>query len=252
MPILPDLTESTVAQLNTLQVFKELDDLDICILPVDNQQIKQYHNSIGKGDMYQIVNNSTVDLIEKLVSYTDMQSKDGNLDKKDLKTLLSTKGLCLISEVNVVKLNQDEELLLTESGITQSIQKSWIKSVFTPNELSKITRAAIVFDGQRELQKYLDYRNIFSKFDNEYPIDLFEGIYHEQKGTIISVLTGLSFCKTRLSKIDEIIQSKVGSIEKVMSHDEEKYQPKSLLINLSKTIKKKQKSATDILAKYRR
>jgi hypothetical protein len=252
MPILPDLTESTVAQLNTLQVFKELDDLDICILPVDNQQIKQYHNSIGKGDMYQIVNNSTVDLIEKLVSYTDMQSKDGNLDKKDLKTLLSTKGLCLISEVNVVKLNQDEELLLTESGITQSIQKSWIKSVFTPNELSKITRAAIVFDGQRELQKYLDYRNIFSKFDNEYPIDLFEGIYHEQKGTIISVLAGLSFCKTRLSKIDEIIQSKASSIEKVMSQDEEKYQPKSLLINLSKTIKKKQKSATDILAKYRR
>lgn len=106
MPIFPDLSEVTIAQLNTLNTFDELFNLNTAIFPIDNQQIKMNYETHNKNNLYSITNSSTLHLISKMIEYTTKNSKISNLDKRDVYSLFNTKGIGIISEIDLKNLTK--------------------------------------------------------------------------------------------------------------------------------------------------
>lgn len=251
LPILPDYSESTVSQLNTIKAFEELSSVDVCVLPLDNQQIKTKYNIEGKGKLYQTSNHSIINMLKKILHYTESYSKNGNFDKKDFLTVFNQKGIGVIGETDVISLQETNDLLINKNGISVAIQESWKNSIFSQIEYYKVIKSAIIVDAKETILEFTDHNEIFSKFDCGLPIDIFEGLYHEQQGYILTILTGLSWCKTRLMKIEELIEQKQDNIQKALSEEEE-YKPKSFDSILQiKPKSKPKKSFKDILNKYR-
>lgn len=218
MPILPSLDESYTSQANTLEAIQELSDIGICVFPVDNQQINPL---LPKFKGYEVINKNVVDLFNKLISYTEMDSKY-QFDETDLLKILSESGNGIIADVDIAALNST----LTKEGITKMIQESWEKSVFAPIEYDYLTNVAVIFDGQETFLDQIDTDIIFSKFQIK-PISLFNGIYKEQNGKVITVITGLPWCKKRLRQIEEFVEENREKIEIAMSNSNYRYESKA-------------------------
>lgn len=248
--VVPDLSEAMVSQDNCLQTFAELSRLNISIFPIDNQQVKAIQS--GKNRIYQETNSKSIELLNKIVSYTDKHSKNGNFDKKDFLTVLGTKGIATISEIELVTLNKNVEL--SAKGISTTVHNSLVNSVFVPVEFDKVTRAAIIFDGQEGLMELIDHELIFSKFSNGIPIDLFEGNYHESNGRLLFILTGLGWCNKRLQDIELSIEGNKDKIEAVLTNTPSYESKPSSILNtlLRRPPTEKKKSVMDILSKYKR
>lgn len=253
MPILPSYNEATISQINTLEVFNTLQSLDVCVLPVDNQQLN--NGKLSNHELYKKVNQSVVESFLNLLKYTNSFSKHGNFDTRDFITVFQTKGFATISTIDLALIKSLEVDLSSES-FTNQIQESWNKTVFTPIEKESIMKSAFIYDGQESLLDYINKNQILSVFTNE-PLDLFEGIYNTgtNKGKITMVMTGLNPCKTRLSQIDEIINSKSSTFEKLTQNEDVQFKPKtttnSFMVKLSQP-KKQTKNISDILSKYKR
>lgn len=203
MPIIPDKQESFISQKNCIETFEDLSTIDVCILPIDNDKAKSTLNNVGKNHLYKKTNDYVLSLIGKLVSYTEQHSKNGILDKKDIKSIFATKGLCTIGETELVGVSSD----ISTEGITKAIKESWNKSLFADIEYDQILSTGFIFDGQEKLMEFINMGDIFSDFGNRMPISLYEGYYNKEKGgKVITVLTGLSWCNSRLEEIDLIIQ----------------------------------------------
>lgn len=249
VPIIPDLSEVLINQMNCLRTSEELSRLNLCVLPIDNEQVRRLHPKQGKNKIYKVANETFVSLISKLESYTDKQSKHGVMDKKDFKTILGTKGIGLVAAAEIANvLNTD----LSEEGVAASIRKSWEENIFITPQKERIVRAGMVFDGQESMMDCLNYEVIFKGFQSGMPLDLFEGYYHEGTGKVFSILSGLSWYTDRLSKIESIIESKQEATDALMEEREE-YQSK--VNHLSIQTKKKdtkKRSAKDILSRYKR
>lgn len=252
LPILPDDTEVTINQLNTLHVFEELSKLNVAIFPVDNQQITDQHYPISKNRLYKLVNDSTINLIAKLFKYTEEKhSKNGNFDKRDLLTILSTKGIGTISEINII---QQDINIITPGLINDIINKSWSKSIFVPIEWQKVTRSGIIFDADEKYINFFNSKYIFNQFSNGMPIDLFEGYYESDENKIITILTGLSWCNKKLQEIDKLIEKEESKVNIAVNafDNEVYYQAKnSNLINTIRANNHKEKTITEILNGYR-
>jgi tubulin-like protein CetZ len=204
MPIIPDKQESFIAQKNCIETFEDLSTLDVCIMPIDNEQARYTLSNVGKNHLYNKVNEYVASIIEKLVSYSDKHSKYGVLDKKDIKSIFSHKGLCTIAETELICLSNKYDI--SEQGIANNVQDSWKTTLFADIEYDQILCSGFVFDGQERLMELLNVESIFSPFGNKKPISLYEGYYTQEKGgKVITVLSGLSWCNTRLKEIDQII-----------------------------------------------
>ncbi|MGZ9868136.1 hypothetical protein ACU3L3_06915 [Priestia endophytica] len=248
MPIVPDLTESTISQLNTLAVFEELSSLEVAVLPVDNQQIKSEFSSIGKDKLYTQSNQKAVYLLHRLFSYTDKYSKNGNFDKRDFMTLFGQTGMTHITEINISNNEKVSEVLC----------KAWENGVFIAPEKEKVINAAVVFDGEEKLMSQIEHDSLFSYFANGTPIDIFEGNYREKEGEnrLIVGLSGLNWCESRLNLIEDAVNNKKEMIEKTFTEDKlpERKQRTSASNFMSKIRqpKKAQVSVSDVLSKYRK
>lgn len=251
-PILPDLSESIINQANSLQALNELQQLDICVLPIDNEKVKSQNHITGKNRLYQIVNQKFVKLIYDLVSYTDKHSKHGVLDKKDLLQIFKTKGIGIIAETNLTSISNGNILDLSHQGFADKINESWENSIFTPIEYNSVMRAGVIFDGQESFMEYINHNLTFNIFKKGMPLDLFESYYSEQKGKVLSILTGLQWCNSRIKQIEELIENKTSS----MTENEEVYTPKTNMYDITTKLRQQnvrpKQSAMDILSKYQR
>jgi cell division GTPase FtsZ len=248
-PIIPNLSEVIVNQLNTLSVFEELEDMDICILPIDNEKVKQQYSINSKSKLYEKANTEFVDLLIKTLSYTNKSSKNGIVDKKDLLQVFNTPGIGIISETTIGDISN---ITISEDEFTKKIKQSWEQSIFANIEYEQILRSSIIFDGQESLMQYLNFESLFDEFNNM-PIDLFEGNY-ENRGSckVISVLTGLSWITTRLQMIDKEIERKKEGVELDNSN---KNKTKNRFKEFNSMIRKTNNTKTnvsDILSKYKR
>jgi cell division GTPase FtsZ len=252
MPIIPDKTEVVSNQMNCLQTFEELSKLDICIMPIDNEKVRINVNA--KNQLYKTINETTVNLLDELYSYTTKTSKNGNLDRKDLLSILNTKGIGLIAETDISKFSED--IKFSVETVTDKIRMSWEESVFSPIEYNRVMKSGIVLDAEESLMQFLNYKSIFGAFDKGMPIDLFEGNYHEKRGTVLSILTGLSWINTRLNDISQIIKEQETRMEQMF--DDEENQNYKVTVNqdfsarLRTKPKQSKKSVTDILSRYKR
>lgn len=204
IPIIPDKQESFIAQKNCLETFEDLSTLDICILPIDNDKAKSTMSNIGKNLLYTSTNEYVINMIEKLVAYTEKHSKYGVLDKKDLKNIFKTSGLCTITETELIGLSNKFEI--SEHGIISNIKESWVNTLFADIEFDQILCSGFIFDGQEKLMELINIKDIYASFGNKMPISLYEGYYNKENGgKVITILSGLSWCNKRLKEIDQII-----------------------------------------------
>lgn len=253
MPIIPDKSEVLVNQMNCLSTFEQLSKLDIAVFPIDNEKVKIQQNVIGKNMLYKIANHSVIDILGKIVSYTEKSSKNGNIDEKDLLQIFKTKGIGIMSEVEIAN-SFEGEIVLNDDHVAKLIQQSWDKSIFAPINYKQVVRAGIILDGSESLMQYINYGKIFSKFGNM-PIDLFEGNYHEkQKGKVLSILTGLSWCNSRLSEIEHIIEENRQNAENALdeTQNQEYKSNVSFTTRIRTNTETKKRSVSDILNKYKR
>ncbi|MGG3890351.1 cell division protein FtsZ [Metabacillus fastidiosus] len=250
VPILPSENETLVSQVNTINALQELSELDVCVLPIDNQTIvNSYSQTIPKNILYKEINEKFINLIQTLVSYTEKSSKNGILDQNDLRQLFSTNGIMSISSTNLLDVSNTD---ISAEHFTNKIHQSWKKSIFTPIQYENIIRAGVIFDGNESLMEFIRYDKLFDKFGN-FPLDLFEGNYTQDGLKVISILSGLSWINDRTKRIDEIIEEQSSSRPK----QTEIYKSKNLNKNqfFSNSMQKienkpKKRSFTDILSKY--
>ena len=251
-PILPDIRETLVNQANALSTFNELSKLDNCILPIDNQKAFKFSKMMPKNKIYNFINTSFANSLSGIHKYTEMYSKNGNLDKNDLKQILNTKGIATIGTA-VFTDPIDIPLEISQDNFSNMIYKSWESSVFANIEFDQIMRAGIIFDGQESLMQYLDYDLIFSKFNNPV-LDMFEGNYHTKHGTVITILSGLSWCNTRLAQIENLVKQNEQVLHDLSSNNT-KFQSKLDISDLNSKMRKQPKKAmsvSDIMSKYNR
>jgi tubulin-like protein CetZ len=252
-PILPDLSEDETAQLNCLAASEELSRLNVLSFPIDNQQVKNETPNIPKNKLYEITNTNAVYLLHSLVSYIEQSSKNGNFDEQDLLTILGTKGVGHICEVN---LKTPMNIEKTSQGLTSIIHEQWKKSIFAPINYQHVTRAAVIFDGDEKFTELISLQDIFSIFDKGTPIGSYEGYYHTSANRIITVLAGLPWFTSRLKQIEHIIEQNTNKIETVLSSQADTSYVSSvsgIASKLISPIKSTPKSSTaDIVAKYKR
>jgi tubulin-like protein CetZ len=243
VPVLPSLSESIVSQLNTLECLRELSELDICILPVDNEQVKMD----GKNELYKKVNNTFYQLVDSILKHTNKHSIDGNLDEKDLLTILKTPGFAAMSHVDIS--NQNEGIQLSKDSISNSIKQSWHQSIFPKPSLSKIVRFGLIFNGQEGFMSSIDIPNVLTEFQNS-PLDIMEGYYHESKGDIYTILTGLEFNTDRLKQIEYKTTAESEGLKNALTSSHSiSYKPSILQI---KPKQKDRKGLSSILSKYQK
>lgn len=254
MPILPDINESIASQINTLQVFEELSSLNITIMPIDNIKVYQNNSNNGKNEIYRKTNKTAIENLYKVWMYTQNESKNGNFDEKDFLTVINTKGICVIGEIAIKKTN--DTLNLSGDIIPQAIHKSWIDSIYTTIETDKIIKAGFIYNGKEEHMKEIELTSIFNKFKSGMPIELFEGYYHDSECTFTTILSGLSFPKTRLQQIEQIIEQNESKFEKIINDD---YEYKAKTPNLLNKVRrgktdtgKQSANTTSIFSKYKR
>lgn len=210
MPIIPDLTEAYTNQVNCLDTFEDLSQLDVSILPIDNEQLRSSSSSVGKVNLLRKTNEKVIQLINEVINYTEKPSPYSVLDKKDFLNIFRAKGFACISEVQITDLSIPFEV--SETSFSEKIQSSWETSPFAKIEYEQIVSAGLIFDGQEKLMDCLNMNKVFSKFKNKMPISLFEGSYTNNKGKVISILSGLTICKRRLDQIEDMIEESQESV----------------------------------------
>lgn len=251
-PIIPSSKEVVINQKNCLDTFEDLSQLDICILPIDNEKVRTTFNNVGRHSLYKLTNQGFISLIKKLRDYTNMDSKYGVLDKKDLKNIFDSKGIATISETVINKLNGNNEL--SEQGIAKVIQNSWNNGIFANIDLGQIIKAGIIYDGQEKLMDLIDTQEIFSVFSNKMPVGLYEGYYNNEKGSVISILTGLKWCNERLSEIDDTIENQSHNFDQIETDKHYKSRTNNLVsvMNKQEVKTKSVKDISDIINKFKR
>ncbi len=245
-PILPDESESMISQYNALKTSEELFGLDVAIFPIDNQKM---HHLSGKHQLYKSMNEQTVGLFHEIYTYTKKHSNDGVLDKKDLLEIFKTKGIGVLGNVDLAQLQG--EMNISPDSINKKIHDSWICSPFVSPETNKVMSAGVIMDVQEPLMEYISQNKILSYFKYN-PTFVYEGIYHEKKGNVLTVLTGLGVFRSRLKTIEVLIKRQQTALENQL--DEEKYTTSADidLFKSKKTIPEDKKSPLDILSKYQR
>lgn len=253
MPILADDSEMLMSQSNTYNAMEELSRLDLCILPIDNNEVRNIYKTY-KNKVYEIANSTAALLISKIVAYTDKSSKNGNFDNRDLITVFRQRGMAIIAEAEIASLPKAE---ISTKGVAESVVQSWESSIFAPIEYMQVAKCAFIFDGQEFLIEHINYKEIFSKFVHGVPLDLFEGYYDEHNGKVITILTGLPWCGTRMEYIYRLIEEGKEKAELVINIMENE-QFSSKMVDFSQKLRqnapKREKSANinELLNKYRR
>ncbi|WP_080845581.1 hypothetical protein [Cytobacillus gottheilii] len=224
MPILPDKKEVYTSQRNSLETFDDLSKLDILVLPLDNHKSRKITQSNSKATLYKKANEFVIDQFERINNYFELNSQYGIVDKRDVKNAFSQTGVATIgiTDISKVSLNMD----MSENGIANKIKGSWITSLFADIDMEKVTSAVFIFEGQERLMDSINLEKVFDGFKNRMPVNLYEGYYIGEGGTVLTILTGLRWCNSRLKEIDDILQDTTGILDAVS--DNEKYEAISL------------------------
>ena len=211
-PILPSKNEVLINQINTLSLLDELSTINVCTIPIDNETVIRRNGFVSKNKLFQITNTKFIAQLRELEQYTEKSSKNGILDKKDLKQLFSIKGTMTIAKAKVLNISGTT---LSVEHFSSEIQKSWNDTIYTPIENNRILRAGIIFNGNERFLEYINYEKIFSVFGNKSPIDLFEANYTDNAGEVISILSGLEWINTRIQEIDELVEEQKNNLSMI-------------------------------------
>jgi tubulin-like protein CetZ len=201
--VLPSLSESTVAQVNSIDCLRELVDLNVPSFIVDNDKYSRMNPSSSRKQLFDTVNNAIVDDFNLILNTKRQSSKYGNVDTKDLIKLLSTPGASVIGVADL-----DPELVKEGQTIQKQIIKSWEESTYAQMEYDGVVkRMGFIWEVDDRLTKLINYEELNREVGN--PLEVFEGIYRPSEDgeqSVISVLTGLSFPEDRMLEVNEQLE----------------------------------------------
>lgn len=248
VPIIPDESEVLINQTNCSYASEELAQLDILVLPIDNQQAKNNLGNTGKDNVFELTNKTFIQHLKEITSYLEKESKIGVLDKKDFSTIMNTKGIGLIVSADLSKLDNGKSNL-SETGIATTIQNAWKHSIFIPPQFEKVEAAGFIFNGQQNVMKNIDFKKIFEPFTAGEPNHLFEGYFQdEETGKMYLILAGLPWYAERLNKVESIAKEKQKMGEQIK--EKEVYKSGIKLAKKRKETSQK-KAVTDIFKQYK-
>jgi hypothetical protein len=186
--ILPSTDEQPKPQINAVKCFEEITNIDklTSVFTLDNSKLDKF-----------MINKSFVQQFNTMLDIPNHTNTKGNIDKAELWEMLITRGGAMFTTTNA------------NTNITPSIIKSWENNYFVSLEKDK----NIVYMGLSitddinidDLKKYIGT-----------PYDIFKNYNRDQT---VTLLTGLSFPKTRINDIieglnidkDTIIKNKINS-----------------------------------------
>lgn len=203
MVVLPDLTESVVAQANSQECLKELSTLNVPTIIIDNNKYIEANKDrhVTRQKLYDTVNSQVLADLNVLINTKRPASRYGNIDSQDILKLLLTPGVMMVG------ITHDLDLTFKEGSLQKQIMKSWEDSPYPQLELDRvISRMGVIYELEEKYTSMINYEELYKEIGT--PLELFEGIYEPNtKATqkIISVITGLSFPITRVNNMNEII-----------------------------------------------
>ena len=186
--VLPDSTENYQSFANTIELFKEIEQLDcigaVFILDNSKNPDKLKINDIFFTHLNAILTN------ENGGNY-------GCLDRSEIDQLLQTPGMAVIAKVG--KENKEKLIpALTSSNIYANIEPNMV----------------IRYVGYLSCGNSIDLNDLFSEVGT--PIDTYVGT---DAPAYTCILTGLSFPKTRLKEIMDLAQNNVAIIRNNIKAD---------------------------------
>ncbi|MGE5551546.1 MAG: hypothetical protein ACM3ZC_13625 [Bacteroidota bacterium] len=202
--VLPATEEAPVAQENAVEAFADLSKVRAgAVLVVDNQRafelLRAEKADAGRRELFEVTNGTVARLVDDLIKVPSMASELGNVDEAEVLALLGERGLMVIGEA-----------ILTDDGCGPSnvadtatlIQYSLEKGVFVP-AAGRATKAAVIWQAPAEWTRHLR----ISEALDPLPGEVFEGIYDDARGRILTVLAGLPWPLTRLHDIESRLES---------------------------------------------
>lgn len=189
--ILPSMSESLQARINTYEALSEIVSLknELCsIFILDNNQ---------REDKFSI-NRSFANLFDSFINIGSFSSIRGVIDIAEQKTLLETSGVAMIHKVTG---NQENLLSTINTGI------------YTPLEPNK--RVKYIGLSQPDTKETLAISDVTDVVGE--PIDSFCGYGNEDT---VLYLAGLSFPKTFIENLASSIKAEQDRVQKVMEDDD--------------------------------
>ena len=209
MGIIPSLDESIISQINTLECLKEIYNLNLPTMIIDNNKYKE-GSKFTRKKLFDIVNNKIIHTINILFDDERRPSKYGNIDQKDLFKLLSTPGINVITESNF------DSVAFNTKGLTRIIMDNIKDGIFVDIDYDKVVkRTGYLFHIDESLTKDIDLVEIDETIGK--PLEVFEGYYENNdtsNNNVISILSGLTFPTLRLLEIEELINKQKDNVLK--------------------------------------
>jgi hypothetical protein len=197
--VLPGSNEPTKAQMNAYKCYQELSNIEdlASVFTLDNDKMDKF-----------AINNQFVALFNRVLDIPNHVNIKGNIDKAELWEMLTTRGNIVVTECRCNN----------AGGLTSAIIKSWENNIFANMEKDK----QIVYLG---LSLYGEVNVDDLKKVVGVPFDVYKNYNNDATYTILS---GLTFPKTRLKRIIEnidgnkdvvkssLVNSRVNKIDEVI------------------------------------
>jgi cell division GTPase FtsZ len=182
--VLPSETESIKSHINSYECCKELADIEVMgsTLFIDNNRNK---------DKF-ILNKIFVGLLDSFLSNNSVSTK-GNLDRAEIKEIICTKGMALIS-----KLGRDKSQ-------TPKLIETFHNNIFAPMESDRAIKYIGLINSTTDISTDSLCKEIGT------PLDIFQGY---DSPVTICMLSGLSYPFTRLIEIRDKVKANQETITK--------------------------------------
>lgn len=245
---LPFAEECTRCQMNSLEFTNEITiNKDLSnIYIIDNKKVKEMFIDYTKEDIFKYTNQTIISLIKSLNIMTSIDSRTSSFDEEEALDILSERGVSIISEIII------DENVKSSSSLNSQINKSLKESIFCDIEDSKIVKAALLFTLDKDLQKYINIRQILNGFDD--PETIHEAYYlpsEEKRNSVLVILSGLSLPNKRLDEMRNLSLQKEELIMKnIESTRNQKYDLKENWTKKIERRSRKLKPIDNVLSKY--
>lgn len=214
LAVMPHNNESLAALDNNIQCLKEIYNLNLPTLLVDNEKfVDKNKKRFSRQELLDLINIYTISNLDLLFnSELEMSSKYGNIDNKDLNRLFESPGMITINKRLFKK--QDYE-----NGIENIILNSIDENIYADiNKDGVIDRIGFIFEVSKNLMPNSNYDEI--KKEIGIPIEIFEGFREinnpsDDKYRVITVLSGLSFPKNRIEEYSKLINQLEENVKSI-------------------------------------
>ena len=208
--IVPNINEDLKALGNSVEAIKEIAELNLPYILLDNSKV----NSNNIKTTFDAINKSAVDDLRVLRGdFNSHSSKYGNIDFRDMITLISTPGLMSINKITGIK-----ETDLSNQSLESLIIKSIKDSYNIQTEKDKvISRIGIILSVTESMLEKFD--SSLKELTDEVGQTAFKQVHvniveDESQTSIITILAGMSCPDSKLSDFVEMINSAKSEVTK--------------------------------------